>query len=128
MPPRRKRAVPKSRAATRAELEGEGIMDVVRGLNRIIKKNKVISRSAGVLDFMGVPHASKVKFGANLMGYGHGGALHPGGSRGPSHGGSLRPGGSRGPSRGACRGRGKPKPKKKVQKKRKTKKTKKCRC
>ena len=110
------------KAATKAELQGEGIMDILKGVNKFLKKHKVISKTAGVLDVVGVPHASKVQKGAKFLGYGaSGGAMRPGGSRGGalrpggSSGGALRPGGSR----GACRGRGKPKKKAATRKTRK---------
>ena len=100
------------KAATKAELQGEGIMDILKGVNKFLRKHKVISKTAGVLDVVGVPHAGKIQKGAKVLGYGSsGGAMRPGGSRG----GALRPGGSR----GACRGRGNPKKKAATRKTRK---------
>lgn len=119
-----KKGVPKMKAATKAELQGEGFMDILKGVNKFLRKHKVISKTAGVLDLLEVPLAGKVKKTASVLGYGSsGGSLRPGGSRGGamrpggSTGGALRPGGSSGGalrpggSRGACRGRGKPKKK-----------------
>mgnify|MGYP003627704693 CR=1 FL=1 len=108
MPPKRKttkRRVPRSRAATRSEMKGEGIMDIVKGINKFLKKNKVISKAAGVAQIVGVPHAGKVGKIAGVAGYGRGGALRMGG-------GALRPGGARRAS-GKGKKKGTMKPKKK---------------
>lgn len=88
-----KRRVPKQRAMTKKEMQGEGIFDVLKGLNKLIKKSKIVSTVAEVGDIVGVPHAGKVKRIAKLGGYG----LRPGGSSG----GGLRPGGAR--SRGGAK-------------------------
>ena len=109
MPPKRKtkKRVPKSRAATRSEMKGEGIMDIVKGINKFFKKNKVISKAAGVAQIVGVPHAGKVGKIAGVAGYGRGGALRQGGGSLRMGGGALRPGGAR---RSSC-GKGRPKKK-----------------
>ena len=88
-----KRRVPKSRAMTKREMQGEGIFDILKGVNKFLKKHKVLSTAADVGEVFGVPHAGKAKRLAKLGGYG----LRPGGSSG----GSLRPGGSR--SRGGAK-------------------------
>ena len=67
MPTKRKTkklGVPKSRAVTKAEMQGEGIMDILKGVNKFLKKNKIISKGADLLDLAGVPKAGKISQGS----------------------------------------------------------------
>ena len=72
------RRVPKARAMTKKEMQGEGIFDIVKGINKFLKKHKVLSTAADVGEVFGIPHAGDAKKLAKLGGYG----LRPGGSSG----------------------------------------------
>ena len=76
----RKKVVRKRKVVRRKNIQGEGpIGDFFRKTfskrnlkkaNRFLRKNKVISRTAGILDEFGVPHASRVARVSKKLGYG----------------------------------------------------------
>lgn len=66
------------RKMSKKEMEGNGIKDIVKGLNKFLKKHKVISRGASIIEPVAGKHKSKVrKVGqvAKQLGYGKGSGL-----------------------------------------------------
>ena len=63
---------------TKKQMEGNGIKDIVKGLNKFLKKHHVISRGASIIEPVAGKHKSKVrKVGkvAKQLGYGKGSGL-----------------------------------------------------
>ena len=82
MPQKRRRKVKKRKVVRKKNIQGEGPVGDwfkktfskknLKKANRFLRKNKVISRTAGVLDEFGVPHASRVARVSKKLGYGKG--------------------------------------------------------
>ena len=77
----RKKVVRRKRKVVRRKnIQGEGpvgdwlkrllVKKNVKKANKFLRKNKVISRTAGILDEFGVPHASRVARVSKKLGYG----------------------------------------------------------
>ena len=76
----RKKVVRKRKVVRRKNIQGEGPVDRwfkktfskknLKKANNFLRKNKVISRTAGILDEFGVPHASRVARVSKKLGYG----------------------------------------------------------
>ena len=96
-------------------------MDIIKGVEKYLKKSKILSTVTSVASLLEVPGANKANAIAKVTGYGSsckhartkGGALRQGGSRG----GALRQGGARKAKQCGC---GKPPKKKKPARKRTT--------
>lgn len=76
----RSRKVVKKRTVVRRNMQGQGPVGDwfkktfskrnLKKANKFLRKNKVISRTAGILDEFGVPHASRVARVSKKLGYG----------------------------------------------------------
>jgi hypothetical protein len=72
---------------TKKQMEGSGIKDILKGVNKFLRKHKVISKGASIAAKVG---PKKYRKGARAtagiakqLGYGKGGALRLAGQRGP---------------------------------------------
>ena len=56
----------------RKDMQGKGIKDVLKKVNKYLKDSKIISKTAGVMGALGTPYAGAISSGAKMAGYGKG--------------------------------------------------------